>query len=59
MNSQWFTIFDRSTGVILRRVYVSPDLIAAQYDAAAYDHVEGNFHDEAFAIDPETKTPVF
>ena len=59
MKSQWFTIFDRSSGVILRRVYTRPDTIDAQYDPATHDHVEGNFDDTAFVIDPETKTPVF
>jgi hypothetical protein len=57
--SQWFTIFDRSTGVILRRVYTRPEMIDAQYDPANHDHIEGNFADDAFAIDPATREPVF
>ena len=57
--SQWFTIFDRSTGVILRRVYCREADAAAQYDPATHDHIEGNYDDLMFSIDPETKEPVF
>lgn len=56
---RWYTIFDKTSGVILRRVRCAPDLIALQYDAATHAHVEGNFDDTAFRIDPETLEPLF
>lgn len=55
---RWFTVFDRTTGIILRRVFIHPDMIGAQYDPETHDHIEGNVDDAEYRIDPETRAPV-